>query len=300
MRHDGQGRSVSRRKGSVVLKIALTGADGFTGVHFTSLAQAHGHEVLPLAADLTDAQALRAAVDATPADVVVHLAAIAFVGHGDERALYDVNLFGTLNLLNALAAAARPPRRVLVSSSANVYGNGGNVPMTEDTCPAPVNHYACSKLAMEYMARTFAARLALTLVRPFNYTGRGQSPQFVIPKLVDHFRRRAPSVRLGNLHVLREYNDVRFVCEAYLRLLTAPVTRQTLNVCTGRTWDLAGVIARLQSLTGHVIGVQRDPALVRPNEVHCLSGDPARLHAAIGELPAPPLEETLQWMLSQE
>lgn len=279
------------------MKIGLTGADGFTGRHFARRAAASGHTVVPLVADLRDRDAVAAEVRAVAADAVVHLAAVAFVGHDDVRSFYDVNLFGTLNLLEALARLPAPPAHVLVASSANVYGNWGEAPLAEDRCPAPVNHYACSKLAMEHMARTFEGRLALTLVRPFNYTGPGQSPQFVIPKLVDHFRRRADVVRLGNLDVHREYNDVRFVCEAYLRLLQASPGGQTLNICTGRTWDLSGVIGLLQSLTGHSLRVEVDPALVRANEVHRLCGDPSRLRAALGDLAAPGLEETLGWML---
>lgn len=279
------------------MKIGLTGADGFTGRHFAQRALASGHAVVPLVADLRDREAVAAEVRAVAADTVVHLAAVAFVGHDDVRAFYDVNLFGTLNLLDALAGLPARPAHVLVASSANVYGNWGEAPLSEDRCPAPVNHYACSKLAMEHMARTFEGRLALTLVRPFNYTGPGQSPQFVIPKLVDHFRRRADVVKLGNLDVHREYNDVRFVCEAYLRLLEASPGGQTLNICTGRTWDLAGVIGLLQSLTGHSLRVEVDPALVRANEVHRLCGDPSRLRAALGELAAPGLEDTLRWML---
>jgi nucleoside-diphosphate-sugar epimerase len=141
--------------------------------------------------------------------------------------------------------------------------------------------------------------LPLLITRPFNYTGPGQGEQFVIPKLVSHFRRRAPSVTLGNLHVQREYNDVRFVCEAYLRLLEADHGRSTYNVCTGVTYDFNTVIGMLQDLTGHRIDVQVDPALVRANEVHRLCGDPSRLREAIGDPPAYSLGDTLAWMLEQ-
>lgn len=282
------------------MKIALTGAQGFTGLHFAARAREAGHAVLPLSCNLTDRTAVGQAVaEVEDVDAVVHLAAISFVGHSDNRAFYDVNLFGTLNLLDALAAARTPPRRVLIASSANVYGNWGERPVSEDRTPAPVNHYAMSKLAMEHMSRTYRDRLPLTIVRPFNYTGPGQHLQFVIPKLVDHFRRRAPVVKLGNTQVEREYNDVRFVCEAYLRLLQREHECETFNVCTGRTYHLMGVIALLRELTGHAIEVETDPALVRANEVHRLCGDPSRLNAAIGELPGFELEQTLAWMLAQ-
>lgn len=278
------------------MRIAVTGADGFTGRHFLEAARRAGHEVVAIRSNLTDGVAVAAEAQGIEADALVHLAAISFVGHQNDRAFYDVNLFGTLNLLDAIAKSARPWRRVLVASSANVYGNAPESPIPETQPPAPVNHYAMSKLAMELMARARYSHLPLVITRPFNYTGPGQASDFVIPKLVDHFRRRAPRVTLGNLHVQREYNDVRFVCDAYLRLLES-AQPGTYNVCTGVTYDFNAVIAMLQEITGHRIEVEVDPALVRANEVHRLCGDPARLDAAVGPLRAWRLQETLAWML---
>ena len=279
------------------MKILLTGADGFTGRAFARLAQAGGHEIAALGCNLTDATAVAEQVDTVRPEAVVHLAAIAFVAHQDATALYAVNVVGTMNLLDALCRLPQPPRRVLVASSANVYGNCETSPIAESTAPAPVNHYAASKLAMEHMALTCADRLPLVLARPFNYTGLGQAGHFLIPKLVDHFVRRAPRIELGNLHVEREYNDVRMVCEAYLRLLGAPVVPAIVNVCTGQTHSIRQVLDALSDITGHHIDVAVNPAFVRANEVHRLCGDPARLQAAIGPLPAYTLSDTLRSML---
>lgn len=280
------------------MRILLTGADGFTGRQFIQSAAAAGHETVALQADLTRPDALGKEVAGLQVDAVVHLAAISFVGHADERAFYDVNLFGTLNLLDALKRAGRPLQKVLLASSANVYGNCERSPIPETQAPAPVNHYAMSKLAMEYLAQARSADLPMVITRPFNYTGPGQAGQFVIPKLVDHFRRRAPTIAMGNLHVQREYNDVRFVCEACIRLLESAASRGIYNLCTGRTYDFNAVIGLLQELTGHRIEVQVDPNLVRANEVHRLCGDPARLREAVPSLPSYSLEDTLSWMLA--
>jgi nucleoside-diphosphate-sugar epimerase len=282
------------------LKILLTGADGFTGRHFVPAAVARGHEVVPLRCDLTQPSQVESALASVHADAVVHLAAIAFVAHDDPRAFYDVNLFGTLNLLRALQARALPLHKVLLASSANVYGNAEHSPIPETQPPAPVNHYAMSKLSMELMARAHFPSLPLVISRPFNYTGPGQAPQFVIPKLVEHFRRREPVVRLGNLHVEREYNDVRFVCEAYLALLEAEGSGSTYNVCSGVTHSLGDVVNLLVSLAGHTIEVRVDEKLVRPNEIHRLCGDPSLLRSAIGTLPSRDLRETLAWMLESD
>ena len=184
-------------KSNMKQKILLTGAAGFTGLFFKSAAEAAGHTVWPLAADLTDKAAVAAEVAQVQPTAVVHLAAISFVGHADDAAFYSVNVLGTVNLLAALAALPVPPTKVLVASSANVYGNCDASPITEAQPPAPVNHYATSKLAMEHMALTYADRLPVVITRPFNYTGPGQAPQFLIPKLVSHFARRADRIELG-------------------------------------------------------------------------------------------------------
>jgi nucleoside-diphosphate-sugar epimerase len=278
-------------------KILLTGAAGFTGLFFRSAAEAAGHQVVALQANLTDKAAVAAEVLQAAPDAVVHLAAISFVGHADDTAFYGVNVVGTMNLLAGLAALPVKPSKVLLASSANVYGNCDASPITEAQPPAPVNHYAMSKLAMEHMARTYLDRLPVLFSRPFNYTGPGQAPNFLIPKLVSHFARRAPAIELGNLHVEREFNDVRMVCDAYLALLAHGVPGEVYNVCSGQPYTLQHVIALLSGITGHTMDVQVNPAFVRANEVHRLCGSPDKLLRATGALPAHGLEQTLSWML---
>jgi nucleoside-diphosphate-sugar epimerase len=279
------------------MKILLTGAAGFTGLFFRSAAEAAGHQVVALQANLTDKAALAAEVLQAAPDAVVHLAAISFVGHADDTAFYGVNVVGTMNLLAGLAALPVKPSKVLLASSANVYGNCDASPITESQPAAPVNHYAMSKLAMEHMARTYLDRLPVLFSRPFNYTGPGQAPNFLIPKLVSHFARRAPAIELGNLHVEREFNDVRMVCDAYLVLLAHGVPGEVYNVCSGQPYTLQHVIALLSGITGHTMDVQVNPAFVRANEVHRLCGSPHQLRSCVGDLPAYDLADTLQWML---
>ncbi len=275
----------------------MTGADGFTGLHFAKAAKAAGHEVIEFTANLTDRVATKLQVELAVPQAVVHLAAISFVGHENASAFYDVNVVGTLNLLDALQELPILPSSVLLASSANVYGNCDQSPITEMQAPVPVNHYAMSKLAMEYLAKTYMAKLPLFFVRPFNYTGQGQVASFVVPKIVAHFKQQAKSIELGNLHVEREYNDVRTVCAAYLALLEKAKAGETYNICSGQTYTLQYVIEQLTQLTGLTMDVTVNPAFVRANEVHRLCGDPTKLLDAIGPLKAPMLAETLQWML---
>lgn len=285
------------------MKILLTGEAGFTGLFFKLAAEAAGHQVLALQANLTDKSAVADEVAQAQPQAVVHLAAISFVGYADDSAFYAVNVVGTTNLLAALAALPVRPSCVLLASSANVYGNCDASPITEAQAPAPVNHYAMSKLAMEQMAWTYLDRLPIVITRPFNYTGPGQAPQFLIPKLVSHFARRAEQIELGNLHVEREFNDVRMVCDAYLALLAHGMPGEVYNVCSGQPFNLQFVIDTLVKLTGHSIAIKVSPAFVRVNEVHRLCGNPDKLKALLKHkgvtLNSPGLDETLHWMLSE-
>lgn len=280
------------------MKILVTGARGFTGQHFSVLASARGHTVVDLQSDLTDAAALKAEMREVLPEAVVHLAAIAFVGHADASAFYKVNVVGSTNLLDALRQPGVAVRKILLASSANIYGNTEHSPITEDQVPAPANHYACSKLAMELMARNYLNDLPLFFTRPFNYTGPGQDPSFVIPKLVSHYARRADRIDLGNIEVEREFNDVRFVVGAYLDLLEKASPSETYNVCTGISHSLKSVISTLEDLSGHQLEIGFNPAFARQNEIARLCGSPEKLFAAIGKTDLPSLRQTLEGMLS--
>ncbi len=287
----------------------ITGIKGFTGRYVATELQHKGWEVwgtgaqegagdlLYRRADLLDLPALRSVIEESQPHVVVHLAAIAFVAHGDAEAFYNVNLLGTRNLLAALAEQSVRPERVLLASSANVYGNATAGVLNEAAPPNPTNDYAVSKLAMEYMARLWMDKLPIVITRPFNYTGVGQTENFLLPKIVSHFRRRAHTIELGNLDVSRDFSDVRAVAKAYCGLLEVPsAAGQTVNVCSGQSHSLLEIIALAEKITGHTIRVSVNPAFVRANEVKTLYGDASNLKGLIGHWESQPLEETLRWM----
>lgn len=285
------------------MNILITGANGFTGEHFVKNAKAKGYQVSELRSDLTKKEAVRLEIAERQFDAVVHLAAISFVGHEDEAAFYGINVVGTTNLLEALLSCDKAPKKVLLASSANVYGNCDSSLISEAQDPTPINHYAMSKLAMEYMARAYQDSLQIVIARPFNYTGRGQTLNFVIPKLVDHFKRKVSSVQLGNVNVGREFNDVRMVCDAYLALLEHGESGEAYNICTGKTYTLLEVINTLSILTGHSLNISMNPALVRSNEVIQLGGDPMKLQQLMSTFNiapfTPELSQTLDWMLAE-
>ena len=288
-------------------KALVTGLGGFTGRYMSRELEALGYEVIGLgqglpagvnqySVDLRDAKSLSSAVAEIQPRVVVHLAAIAFVSHGDVSDIYTSNIVGTRNLLAALARCEKTPDKVLLASSANVYGNA-EVPNLDESCPAhPENDYAVSKYAMELMARQWREAMPIVIARPFNYTGVGQSPLFLLPKLVDHFARRAARVELGNIEVYREFNDVRMVAAAYGRLLEKGIPGEVYNVCSGHVYTIRDVLSMLADLAGYTIDVEVNPAFVRANEVKRLVGSSQKLASVIGELRHIPLADTLEWM----
>lgn len=300
---DGGGLEPSRSR------VLITGIEGFTGQHLAALLRSRGLEVHGTVlgetacdpfhhrVDLLDGGTLTTVVATVRPTHVVHLAAISFVAHGDAEQIYRTNIAGTRNLLQALAGAGHRPRSVLLASSANIYGNAAQDPIDEDVAPHPANDYAVSKLAMEHMAALWADRLPITLVRPFNYTGVGQSSQFLIPKIVEAFRRRAPTLELGNIDVERDFSDVRDVVEAYVRLLAA-APGGTYNVCSGEGTSLRAILDLAEEISGHALQVVVNPAFVRANEIKRLRGSGRRLQSVIGGWPRHSIRATIEWMLS--
>jgi len=274
----------------------VTGLSGFTGKYVEQELRQAGYEVAGISADLTDRAALAAEVQALQPDVVVHLAAIAFVAHSDIEQIYRVNVVGTRNLLEALAAAPKKPSAVLLASSANIYGNTDVAVIYEDVPAAPANDYAVSKLSMEYMARLWMDKLPIIMVRPFNYTGVGQHENFLLPKIVSHFRRKEARIELGNLNVWRDFSDVRVVAAAYRQLLAKAPAGQVFNISSGKAYSLGEALEMMAQIAGYKIDVHVNPAFVRANEVARLTGDNRRLASVVGEIDPPPLEQTLRWM----
>lgn len=288
--------------------VLITGCDGFTG-HFTREEFLRcGYRVIGMvyenagenevACDLTDKDSVRRVIQEYMPDGLVHLAAPSFVVNDNPLDFYLVNVFGTLNLLEAMDAEGINPDKVVLASSANIYGAPLVDEITEDTPPEPVNHYATSKLAMEYMVRTWFERFPIIITRPFNYTGPGQNKQFLVPKIVDHYRTGKQEVELGNLDVARDFSDVRDIAKAYLLLYESAVSSEIVNLSSGQVYELKEIITLMDKIAGYSIKVTVNPDFVRSNEIKVLCGSNKKLKSLTGFVPGIPFEKTLNDMFN--
>ncbi len=178
-------------------KVLVTGLEGFTGIYLETLLREKGYEVYGTSladsskphiftCNITKRIEIKTIVEDICPDFVIHLAAISFVGESNASLIYDVNVIGIENLLEALLGLEKKPQKVILVSSATVYGNQAVEILDETLCPKPINHYGFSKLAMEHLSSTYFDTLPIIITRPFNYIGIGQGEHFLIPKIVSH------------------------------------------------------------------------------------------------------------------
>ena len=288
----------------------MTGSDGFTGRYVCDAFEKAGWLVYgsglrtqkrsprSVFMDLTQKESIRSAIAITQPDVVVHLAAVSFAANMSPQLYSQVNLIGTLNLLEELKRVSTPPSLTIVASSANVYGNSSGSPLDEPCAVKPESDYAVSKLGMECIANLFRSDLKVLIARPFNYTGIGQSEKFLVPKIVSHLKRNAQSIELGNLNVERDFSDVRDVAGYYLALAEAPYKYDVVNFCSGKGTSLQDILQMGMERAGYEMKVIVKSEHTREREVYKLVGDRRRLNEILGDDRCIGFGRTLDWMLN--
>ena len=289
-------------------KIFITGITGFTGKYLESYLSERNYNVYGsvlgsslkenhFSCDILSQDSLYEAINKVRPDYIVHLAAISFVASSNQQNLYNVNVFGTLNLLNAIEKLDYQPKKILVASSAAVYGNIEGE-LNEQMCPQPVNHYGNSKLVMENMVKAYFNSQNIVITRPFNYTGLGQEGHFLIPKIVDHYRAKKEEIELGNIEVFREFNDVNFVVRCYAELLFSKMKSEIINVCTGNELSVSDILKTASGIAGYKIKVKINPEFVRNNEIKILKGSTEKMRLILGDFTQEyMIEDTLKQML---
>jgi len=309
------------------MKALISGIAGFAGSHLAEHLLAAGWEVSGL--DRRDAargnlEAVAGAVRVTPcdiidprevsravadsgADVLFHLAAVTFVPSAESapHAAFEVNVKGTLNILEGCASLSPRPLVILVSS-AEVYGRVpvAEMPLTEESPARPANIYALTKLCAEELAHFYhrAGSIPVMVLRPFNHVGPRQSRAFAASSFAFQIAeieagRREPVLRVGNLDAARDFTDVRDVVRAYRLAAERCAPGSVYNICSGRHYPIRDILERLLKLARLPIEVRTDPGLLRRSEIPLFYGDSSRFRRVTGWEPAYGIDATLKNIL---
>lgn len=289
--------------------LVVTGAAGFVGAHLCRIAAEAGFSVFAIGreervpdsldgiadqyvgVDLTEEWPSTAPTDAD----VVHLAGLAAVGGSFSRPqLYlSANSAMVTHLGEALLRGSGGGRVVGVSSGA-VYAATPGASVIDESSPLGfTSPYAVSKVLVENQLAYYRGRgLDTVVARPFNHSGPGQGPGFLIPDLARRIAElpAGATVTTGSLVTRRDYTDVRDVARAYLALITAPTLDHALyNVASGSAHSGEEILATICAVLERPVPETRtDPDLIRPNDPASITGDAERLRRETGWVPRIP------------
>jgi GDP-6-deoxy-D-talose 4-dehydrogenase len=246
--------------------------------------------------DLRVASQVGNVIAAHQPNIIVNLAGISSPASDDLLGLYQVNALGHLNILQAAAALQHKPK-VILASSAQLYGPGIFVSTSEQSPLNPVSHYGLSKLLAEKYCELFAEGVPTVIARIYNTIGRGQSPLFLIAKIVQAFKERRPTLELGSLDVERDFVDVRDLSTMFKIVMLSEAPPAIVNFSNGETAGVRDIIDRLSAMTGHHIDIISNSARMRRNDISFQRGDNAMIRK-MGYVRRYSLDETLLWMLN--
>lgn len=254
--------------------------------------------------DILDKDAIVALLFEIRPDYIFHLAAQSSVGLAwkNPGLTVDVNIKGSLNVMDAIRELFYKPR-VLLIGSGEEYGHirAGETPISEENALRPGNIYAATKVCQNMIANIYskAYDLELMMVRAFNHIGPGQAPMFVVSdfcKQVAEIEKglREPVMKVGNLAAKRDFTDVRDVVKAYVSLVQMGIPGETYNVGRGNAKEIQEILNLIVSLSRAEIKVEIDPNKIRPVDVPIIEADITKLNQLTGWKPLIPLEQTIQ------
>ena len=306
------------------MRVLITGITGFVGSHMAEYALAKGAQVFGstrwrskteniehlrskvtfIESDLRDLSSVRALLETSVPDYIVHLAAQSFVGvswHAPAETL-TTNIISQVNLLEALRGLKMSPRFLAVGSSEE-YGLvlEDEVPIKETNPLRPLSPYAVSKVTQDMMGYQYFKSYGLPIIRTraFNHEGPRRGDVFVTSNFARQVAEieaglREPVVYVGDLTPRRDYSDVRDIVRGYWLLLERGEPGEVYNLCSGHSWSIQQVLDFVLNLsTVKGIEVKTDPARLRPSDVMILEGDPTKMHKATGWKVEIPFERTL-------
>ena len=300
-------------------KALIIGAAGFVGGylieklisdHFEVYATKLPHEQVTFNQvklydiNIMDKDAIVALLFEVRPDYIFHLAAQSSVGLAwkDPGLTVDVNIKGSLNVMDALRELFYKPRVLMIGSGeeyGHVYPN--EIPIAERNLLRPGNIYAATKACQNMIGSIYskAYDLELVMVRAFNHIGPGQAPMFVVSdfcKQVAEIEKglRKPVMKVGNLAAKRDFTDVRDVVKAYVMLVQMGKAGETYNVGRGDAREIREILDMIVSMSKTEIKVEIDPNKIRPVDVPIIEADITKLNQLTGWTPLIPLEQTVQ------
>lgn len=291
-------------------RLLVTGLSGFVGGHLQrAIIRSETWQLVTTKPhNLLDSASLDAWLQTGVPDAVIHLAGQTFVPEAfkDPAHTLQVNLLGTLNLLQALKRAGFNGTFLFVSSG-DVYGQvaEADLPITESLAPKPRNPYAVSKVAAELLCLQwgYAEGWRMLIARPFNHIGSGQAASFVVPSMAQQLvgvgaGAQRLTLEVGDIDVTRDFLDVRDVISAYFALLEHGRSGEIYNVCSGVERTVRELILQMARLAGVSVELVQDPSRLRPADQRRVVGSAEKLQKDTGWKPGISITETLQSVLS--
>jgi NAD dependent epimerase/dehydratase len=307
------------------MKILITGADGFIGSHLTEMLLNEGYHVKALSyynslnhwgwlenlshpnlevitGDVRDPHFCKIITQGM--DTIFHLAALIAIPYSyvAPDSYIDTNVKGTLNICQA--AKENDVKRILITSTSEVYGTAQYVPIDEKHPKQPQSPYSASKIGADMIALSFynAFELPVIVVRPFNTYGPRQSARAVIPTIITQIANGAKEIKLGDLTPTRDFNYVKDTCRGFLELSKCDAAiGQEVNICSNYEISMRGTLEIIGRIMKSDVEFVEDSQRLRPNksEVFRLWGDNTKIQSLTGFTPAYNLEaglrETIEW-----
>lgn len=254
--------------------------------------------------DIMDKQSVSDLLNEVHPDYIFHLAAQSSVALSwkNPGLTVDVNIKGSLNVLDAIRELDYKPRVLLIGSGEEYgYVKPSEVPVNEDNVLRPGNIYAATKACQNMLGKIYcqAYGMDIMMVRAFNHVGPNQAPLFVVSdfcKQVAEIEKglHEPVMRVGNLSARRDFSDVRDVVRAYTLLMEHGQAGENYNVGSGKAVAIQEILDMILSFSRKTISVEVDPARLRPVDVPVIEADVTKLEACTGWKREIALERTIE------
>ncbi|HNV53015.1 MAG TPA: GDP-mannose 4,6-dehydratase, partial [Tenuifilaceae bacterium] len=242
-------------------------------------------------------------------DIIFHLAALIAIpfSYKAPQSYVETNITGTLNICNA--ALNNSVKRVLVTSTSEVYGTAQYVPIDEKHPKQPQSPYSASKIGADAMALSFynSFKLPVTIVRPFNTYGPRQSARAIIPTIITQIASGVKEIKLGDVRPTRDFNYVKDTCSGFLAIANESKTiGKEINIASNYEISMAETLNIIKEIMNSDVNFITDEQRIRPenSEVFRLWGDNTLIRELTGWQPKynirEGLKETIEWFMSAE